>query len=51
MDAYAQAAVLAARHHASSPDGVVEMVDAGRRPLDEMASGFRQPHASRVALE
>ena len=51
MDTYAQPAVLSARHHSSRPDCVVELVDAGRHPLDEMPAGFRQPHTARVALE
>lgn len=51
MDADVQAALLAARHHAGGPDGVAEMVDAGRHSLDEMPAGFCQPDAPRMALE
>src|SRR5690606_7433185 len=51
IDADAQAALLAARHHAGCPYGMVEMSDACRHPLDEMLAGFRQPNAPRVTLE
>jgi hypothetical protein len=43
--------LIAARYHAGGPDGMVEMVDAGRHPLGEMPAGFRQPHTARVPLE
>lgn len=51
MYADAQTALLGARHHAGGPNGVVEMVDAGRHPLDEIPTGFCQPDAARVTLE
>lgn len=47
----AHAALLAVRHHAGGPDGVVEMVDAGRHPLDEIPAGFGQSDAACMSLE
>ena len=51
VDTDAQPAMLSPRHHAGGPDGMVELFDADRHPLDEMSAGFRQPDAACVTLE
>src|SRR5690606_10550148 len=51
MDADAQPAAFARRHHAGGLDRMVELIDAGGDPLDKEASGLGEPDASGVALE
>ena len=51
MNAEAQAAALPRCRHASRFHGMVDLIDAHRYMLDEAATGFRQPDASRMALE
>lgn len=47
----AQAATFPRRCHAGRLHGMVQLIDAGRDPLDEAASGLGQPDAARVTLK
>lgn len=49
IDADAKAASFSRCRHAGRFHGMVEVIDARRHMLDEAATGFRQPNASRVA--
>lgn len=51
MDTYAQTAAFSQGRHARGFYSMVEVVDAGRHPLDKEASGLGEPDASRVTLE
>ena len=46
-----QTSFLAARQCAGRLHGVVKLVDAGGYARDKLASGLRQPDASRVTLK
>lgn len=51
MDTDAKPTAFAGCRHAGGLHGMVKLVDAGRDPLDKMASGFWQANAARMALE
>ena len=51
MDADTKPAAFSGRRHAYGLHRMVEMINAGRDPLDEVASGFGQPGSARMALE
>jgi hypothetical protein len=51
MGADAKSAVFSGCHNTGGPDRMVELVDAGCYPLDEVASGLGQPDAARMTLE
>lgn|GEM_PF-2671165 len=51
MDTDAKSAAFLRRRHTGGLHRMVELVDAGCHPLDEVASGLGQPDATRVALE
>ena len=51
MDAYAQATTFSHRRHAGRLHGAVQLIDAGRYPLDEVASCLGQPDAACVTFE
>lgn len=51
MDTDAKPAAFSGCRHAGGLHRMVELIDAGRDPLHEVASGFGQPDAPRMALE
>src|SRR5690606_21980786 len=51
MDADAQATPFPCRRHACGLHRMVELIDAGSYPLDEVASGLGQSDAACVTLE
>jgi hypothetical protein len=51
MDTDAKPAAFSGCRHAGGLHRMVELIDAGRDPLDEEASGLGQPDAARMTLE